>query len=176
LSGDELIGAVEAVADSSEAIMNPAVFDVYRSLLKHADAVPGPIMSKLLDSICSGLHAQVEATLRDIEQEDQQTVAEHKTPLEMYAFLLQWFVGAAEKVKGASADDGAGDAAPAPRTAKKGKSGKVGAGGRAAVAKKSDGWTWVDQIPATLALISKALRLKAHRIWSTTIERDTFIT
>jgi len=54
--------------------------------------------------------------------------------------------------------------------------GKAAAGGRASAPKKNESWTWVDQIAPTLALISRVLRLKTHKIWSTTIERDTFIT
>lgn len=155
--------------------MDPQVFDIYRSLLKCADAVPGAVMSKLLDSISSGLLAQVEATIRDIEQEeDQQTIMKHKTSLEMYAFLLQWFVTVAEKVRASDEEDAP---APAPKP-RRGRGGKAGAGrtatGRGA-AKNSETWTWTDQIPATLTLISKVLRLKTQRIWTTTAERDTFI-
>jgi condensin complex subunit 1 len=165
------------VAESSDAITDPEVFDVYRSLLKYSDAVPGPIMSKLLDSISSGLQAQLEATMRDVEQEDQQTYMAHKMPLEMYAFLLQWFVTAAEKVK-MSEDEEAAPATPAPKS-RKGRGAKAGSGRattRVAAAKKNGTWTWIDQIPGTLNLISKVLRLKTQRIWTTTADRDTFIT
>jgi condensin complex subunit 1 len=163
---------VEAVAQSSEAIMDAEVFDIYRSLLKYAHIVPGLVMSKLLDSISSGLHVHVEATLHDIEQDDQETFAVHKTSLEMYAFLLQWFVSAVERVKGLSED--APDH-PAPR-ARRGRGGKAPQSSRTASSKKTESWTWVNQIPATLALISKVLRLKLRRIWSTVVERDTFVT
>ena len=133
-------------------------------------------MSKLLDSVSSGVLAQVEATIRDVEQEDQQNFMAHKIPLEMYAFLLQWFVTAAERVT--ATDDGDPVAAPAPAKSRRGRGGKAGssrtATGRAA-AKNNETWTWIDQIPATLALISKVLRLRTQRIWTTTAERDTFI-
>ena len=56
-------------------------------------------MSKLLDSISSGLLAELEATIRDIETGDQKMYMTHKTPLEMHAFLLHSFVTAADKVK-----------------------------------------------------------------------------
>lgn len=173
--GRLLEAAVEAVAESSDAITDAEVFDVYRYLLKHSASVQGAIMSKLLDSISSGLQAELDATMRDIEQGDQQGYMSHKTPLEMYAFLLQWFVTAAEKVK-ASDDD---EALPAP--AAKGRRGRgVKAGGRApsrtVSQKKSETWTWVDQISPTLALISRVLRLQTQRIWTTTAERDAFVT
>lgn len=130
-------------------------------------------MSKLLDSISSGLAAQVDATVRDVEQEDQQTFMAHKAPLEMYAFLLQWFVSAAEKVKAPAGEEE--PATPAPARARRGRGGKA-ATARTPAAKRREAWTWIDQIPATLALISKALRLKTQRIWTTTSERDAFIT
>lgn len=168
-----LAGAVEAVADSPDAITDPQIFDIYRSILKYPDAVPGSVMSKLLDSISDALAAEVEATTRDVEEGDQQTFMAHKTPLEMYAFLLQWFVSAAEKVKAPGTEE---DEQPAhnPR-ARKGRGGKSAGATNARAAKKKESWTWIDQIPATLALISKVLRLKTHRIWTTTPERDAFI-
>ncbi|KDQ52062.1 hypothetical protein JAAARDRAFT_62069 [Jaapia argillacea MUCL 33604] len=172
-----LEGAVEAVAESSDAITDPQVFDVYRSLLRYADALQGPLMSKLLDSISSGLAAQLESTLHDLDNEDQQTAVSHKAPLEMYAFLLQWFVSAAEKVKGAGEEE---DAPAVPVKGRKGKGGKAGgkAGtSRGTAAKQKGEWTWAHQIPPTLALISKILqRLRTQRIWTTTAERDTYIT
>ncbi|KDR79872.1 hypothetical protein GALMADRAFT_222814 [Galerina marginata CBS 339.88] len=170
-----LEAAVEALAESSDTIRDPEVFDVYRSLLKHSDIVPGAIMTKLLDSISSGLQAELDATLRDIESGDQHVYMAHKMPLEMYAFLLNWFVTAAERVKAPEDGD-----APPPAAAKgkKGKGAKTGkATGRSAASKKTDtAWTWRDQIVPTLALISKVLRhLQSQRIWTTTAERDTFI-
>lgn len=166
--------AVEAVAESSDAITDAEVFDVYRYLLKHSASVQGTVMSKLLDSISSGMQAELDATMRDVEQGDQQGYMSHKTPLEMYAFLLQWFVTAAEKVK-ASDDD---EAAAPNAKGRRGRGGKAGGRGasRTVSQKKSDTWTWIDQIPPTLALISKVLRLQTQRIWTTTAEREAFIT
>ncbi|KAJ7677367.1 non-SMC mitotic condensation complex subunit 1-domain-containing protein [Mycena rosella] len=165
--------AVEAVAESSDAISDPEVFDVYRSLLKYSEAVPGATMSKLLDSLSSGLQAELDATLRDVEQEAPQVYLAHKVPLEMYAFLLQWFVSAVEKVKSA---DGDAPGTPAPK-ARKPRGGKAAASGRSARAgnAKKPEWTWIEQIPTTLNLISKVLRLSTQRIWTTTAEKDTFI-
>ncbi|KAF9233399.1 non-SMC mitotic condensation complex subunit 1-domain-containing protein [Melanogaster broomeanus] len=162
--------AVDRIAHSSDAIIEMEIFDIFRSLLKHADAVPGPLMSKLLDSIASGFSAQIDATMRDSREDDQQVVMEHKTPLEMYPFLLHWFVSAAEKVKPVVEDD-ATQPQPKPRRGRGGK-----AGTSRAAAKKVESWTWIDQIPATLELFAKAMKLKTHRIWMTSPERDAFIT
>jgi condensin complex subunit 1 len=164
-----LEGAVVALADSSDSITEPQVFDAYRSLLKHAEHLQGTTMSKLLDSISSAFLAQVDSTLRDLEDEDQQTYALHKTALEMYAFLLQWFVSSAEKVKASGEEE----APHPPARGRRGRGGKT-AGARAAT-KRTEHWTWQDQIPGALMLISKVLRLRTQRIWTTTPERDTFI-
>ncbi|PPQ81973.1 hypothetical protein CVT25_014624 [Psilocybe cyanescens] len=164
-----LEAAVEAIAESSDAIRDAEIFDAYRSLLKHSDSVPGPVMSKLLDSISSALQAELEATQRDTESGDPQVYMGHKMPLEMYAFLLYWFVIAAEKVKASEEVEGP------PAKGRKGKGGKAAT--RTAASKKTDTvWTWKDQIIPTLSLISKILRnLQTQRIWTTTAERDTFI-
>ncbi|KAI6126776.1 non-SMC mitotic condensation complex subunit 1-domain-containing protein [Pisolithus sp. B1] len=161
--------AVGSIAHSSEEIKDPEIFDILRSLLKHADVVPGPCMSKLLDSIASGFSAEIDAAVRDSKEEDQQAVALHKIPLEMYAFLLNWFAAAADKVK----SPGEGEATPQPKS-RRGRGGRAGAS--RALAKKGEEWTWIDQIPAILELFIKAMKLKTHRIWMTTPERDAFIT
>ncbi|KAI9068415.1 hypothetical protein FKP32DRAFT_1587688 [Trametes sanguinea] len=168
---DLLDSAVDALANSSDNITDPAVFDAYRSLLKHAAALQGSHMIKILDSISSAYHAQLEATVRDIDEEDQHTFMAHKAPLEMYAFLLNWFVSAAEKVKTAGDDDAA--PAPAPKS-RRGRGGKAAAS-RATARKPPEEWSWQDQIPPTLNLISRVLRIKTQRIWQTSAERETFI-
>ncbi|KIL63463.1 hypothetical protein M378DRAFT_107274 [Amanita muscaria Koide BX008] len=171
--GRLLEGAVEAVAESSDAITDQETFDVYRSLLKHANSIPSTVMNKILDSISSGLLSELEATTRDIDSGNQQS---HKLPLELYAFLLQWFVSSAEKMKPSEDEDA--PAAAAGTKSKRGRGGKAGTGraaGRAAASRRRETFTWMDNIPATLSLVSKVLRLQTQRIWTTTAERDTFI-
>ncbi|TFY76678.1 hypothetical protein EWM64_g7334 [Hericium alpestre] len=158
---------VATIAESHDNITDPSTFDIYRSFLKYADALPGALMPKLLDSILSGFSTEVDSTVHDVDHEDQQTYLAHKAPLEMYAFLLNWFVGAAEKVKGSGSDE-----AP-PVRARRGRGGKAAAARGAR--QRGTEWSYVDQIPAVLAAISKALRLKSNKVWTTTPERDTFI-
>lgn len=137
-------------------------------MFRYGDALSGSQMSKLLDSISSAFLAEYESTMRDLDSGDPDALAAHRTPLEMYAFLLHWFVGAAERVK--VHDDGEDAPAHKPR---RGRGGKV-VNARGA-AKRDTQWTWINQVPATLGLISKVLRLKTHRIWTTTPDRDAFI-
>lgn len=165
-----LEGAVEAVADSSDAIADPEVFDSYRSILKYAEHVQGATMSKLLDSITSGFQAQVDATLRDNGDDDPQALAARKMILEMYSFLVHWFVLAAERVKGGDEED----APPPPTKGKRGRGGKA-ATSRAAAARRVEQWSWQNHIEGILTLISKVFKIKTQRIWVTTGERDTFV-
>ncbi|KAF8524318.1 non-SMC mitotic condensation complex subunit 1-domain-containing protein [Hysterangium stoloniferum] len=169
---DLLDGAIEATAQSSDAITQVEIFDVYRSLLKGIDALNSATISKLLDSISSGLLGEVDAAQRTLDTPDADSTAlsEHKRPLEYYAFLLQWFVLAADKVVQAR---GPPSPSSKPKRGAKGKAGGKKKGGT--IADVVGPWTWESQIPVTLALISKVLRLKTHRLWTTSAERDAFI-
>jgi len=165
-----LTEAVSAIAESSEAVTSPDTVDILRSFLKHAAAVPGILMSKLLDVIMSGFAAEVDAAAHDIDHEDQQTCAARKVPIEMYAFLLNWAARSGEKVQ--VPDDDAPATAPAkPRRGRGGKAAQP----RAAAKNKAPEWSWKDQIVPVLTLISKVLKLKTSKIWTVSGERDTFI-
>ncbi|KAJ8082013.1 condensin complex non-SMC subunit Cnd1 [Marasmius tenuissimus] len=174
-----LEGAVEAVADQSDAITIPEVFASYCSLLKHADTIPSSVMTKLLDSLSSGMFAEFETTQSDLTNDNRDTFETHKKALEMYAFLVMWAVKAADKVKG---DDGGLISAIASKS-RRGRGAKAGgtgkAGGRSAAAKKqrvNEEWNWIAQIPHILNTIGKVLaRLFTARLWTTTAERDKFI-
>ncbi|EIW78221.1 hypothetical protein CONPUDRAFT_138601 [Coniophora puteana RWD-64-598 SS2] len=171
--GELLQEAVGAVAASSDAITDPQTFDIFRSILKYADEVPGMYMNKLLDAVTSGFAAELDSTIRDVEHEEQEVFIAHKMPLEMYAFLINWFVIAADKVK-ASEDE----PAPAPTRARRGRGGKAGTS-RAVAAKKIavETWSWADHVEGVLKLMSRALaKLKTHRIWLTTPEREALVT
>jgi len=174
---DDLEGVVEIVAESSENITNPATFDAYRSLLKHHSHLKGSVMNKMLDSISSGLATQVDAAMHDIESEDQQTAMSHRLPLEMYCFLLQWFVSVADEGKPADGED---PISVLPTKGRRGRGGKANSGkatgGRGQSKKGVEQWSWADQIPAILALVSRTLRLKTKRVWTSTSDLDTFIT
>ena len=51
--------------------------------------------------------------------------------------------------------------------APKGKGGKKHA--------DADNFSWNEHIPGTLNLLVKLLKIKTHRIWIATADRDTFI-
>lgn len=152
------LGAIESLVDSPENIIDLRVFDVYRSLLKHFERLSGRVSNKMLDSILSTLQAELEATARDIESDTLDSLPIHKQALEQLVFLLNWFVQAAEKSSGKSA------------VVEKPKRGKA-----AKKKTQSDEWRWADQVIPTLNVSNKALKLKTHRLWTTTPERDAFI-
>lgn len=158
--------AVEAVADNQEAISDPEVFDVYRSLLKHSEHLVGSHLSKMLDSLLSGFQAEAEATARDVESDDNEMFAQHRTALEMYAFLMHWFSVAADKFSPKD-EDGAAAAKP--------KRGKGKATGKKAAAVHAESWTWAEHVPQTLQLIAKILRSISARLWVSTGDKRAFI-
>ncbi|KAG8732139.1 Condensin complex subunit, partial [Ceratobasidium sp. 414] len=160
-----LEGAVEVVALNQDAIAEPEVFDVYRSLLKYSERLVGSHLSKMLDSLLSGFQAEAEATSRDLEADDNDSFPQHRTALEMYAFLLHWFSVTADKAP-PKPEEGAAAAKP-----KRGK-------GKAASKKASNQaevWSWPHHVPHVLALVAKVLRVNLGRLWVSSGDRRTFI-
>ncbi|KAG8907136.1 Condensin complex subunit [Tulasnella sp. 403] len=166
--------AIESIAVSPETILENEILDVYRSTLKHSQFLRGSLISKLLDSVTSGkssmatcLQAEIDATQRDIDADDQESFAAHRQTLEVYAFLIHWFILAADKVATKS-----GEEVPAPKP-KRGKGTKAPKKG-ASANQNHEAFSWSDSILPTLALINKLLRIKSHRLWMATTDRDIF--
>ena len=115
--------AIEALANSPESITDPSVFDVYRSYLKcekfwccvrsqvltyshrYSGSLNAGVMNKLHDSVSSMMSVEIEAAARDMDSDDHHVLTAHKTPLEMYAFLINWISSAAEAVKTSGEED-----------------------------------------------------------------------
>nr|ODN98900.1 condensin complex subunit 1 [Cryptococcus depauperatus CBS 7855] len=164
--------AIETIAGDPESIVHssPSTFDVFRSILKYADQpnVDAGILSKLLDVIVSSLTHHSSAVMAVINNQtfgseaDMEAPMIHKQPLEIWAFLLQWFINAAERGAGRSADE------PKAVTGRgKKKTGKS--------APPSSSFVFVDHLPSVLGAMHKALRISTSRIWCTTSEREAFI-
>ena len=160
--------AVDSVAGSSECIVDD--FDTFRSFLKHANHLSPVQLSKILDALVSAFQSEIEATIRDGQDlGDLAPYRGHKEVLEMYAFLLMWFIQAAERYVNSNKCSTEEDAPTAAASKKKGGRGK------AAKVKSVDGLNWEENIPTVLAVFARALRIKTDRIWQTTQERDSFI-
>ncbi|EJU02276.1 hypothetical protein DACRYDRAFT_94650 [Dacryopinax primogenitus] len=163
--GRALEKAVEAVAENIENVGDEETWDSLRSFLKHSEHLNGAQLSKLLDSISSGLQSTIDQLSHVIEGEDPSSFLPFKPTLERFAFLLQWFVTVAERAAATAPGDAASLAKPK---------------GRGAAKKKADGkkrgeWSWDTQIAPTLTLMAKTLKLRTHRLWSTSAERDAFV-
>ncbi|KAJ1311862.1 hypothetical protein OPQ81_010322 [Rhizoctonia solani] len=163
-----LEGAVESVADNHEAISDPEIFDVYRSLLKHSDRLSDAHLSKMLDSLLSGFQAEANSASNDIDADDHESFSHHRSTLEMYAFLLFWFCVTAANKKSSGEDDGGAAAKP-----KRGK-GKA-AGGKRTASARAETWSWAEAAPQTLGVVAKILKIKSGRLWVSASERRAFI-
>ncbi|KAM0497926.1 hypothetical protein ACHAPW_006958 [Verticillium nonalfalfae] len=154
---------VDAVAENPEAITRASYMDSLQFLLKYTSYLPTHALSKLFDLVMSGLAAEADAILHDLESpDDQETLAHHKHLLEVYGFLLQWTVAAVE-TKAAEKSS----AQPVARG--RGKPKKNAPKGQEAV------WDSSAQLQAALDTMCKVLKLKLSKIFLTTSERDTFI-
>ena len=118
-------------------------------------------MRKLFDFVISGLGAEAEIVHHE-EQEGEAETAQHKETLEIFAFLLQWCIGA---VEARSAEKGAASAAR----------GKGAKGAKKAGAQKDGHWDPSAQLQTALDTMTKVMKLKLGKIFVTTSERDTFI-
>lgn len=168
-----LSSAIESVVSDPDSLLHSSAitFDVFRSILKHADApsVGGAVLTKTLDAIVSSLghhtNAVIVMTSGGLAEEDVDAPMVHKTPLEMWSFLLQWFVVIAERGAGRSSEPD-----PPAGAAVKGKGGK-----RRQPANSTASFIWSEHLPLVLNPMHRALRLPTSRVWRTTSERETFI-
>ena len=116
----------------------------------------------MLDVVISGLSAEADVVNNDLEVEEGDALQHHKQILEVYGFLLQWTIAAIE-TKAAEK--------PASTTAARGKGGK---GAKAKTAGK-DGWDSAAAVQNALDVMSKVLKLRLVRVFTTTSDRDTFV-
>lgn len=182
--------AIISLASTSDAISHPgspSTFAIFRSALKHADALPPSTLPKILDSLLSAMSSELDATVRNLNLNhppqdpyadrddndvDRSVIDAHKTALEMYAFLILWLVGVGEKVRAVDEEG----AVPSTTKARKTSKGSTAAKATAKSKKKSNSWTWADQIPSVLSLLGRVLKLlPSAKVWTSTADRDSFI-
>jgi condensin complex subunit 1 len=169
-----LSSAIETLVNDPDSLTHSAAItlDIFRSILKHSDcsSVSSPILTKALDAIISGLshHSNtVMAMLNSsLGEDDVEAPLVHKAPLEIYAFLLQWFISIAEKGAGRSSAD---TSQPLSKTTSKSKKRPP------AKSSSTTSFVWSNHLPLVLATMHKTLRLPTSRIWRTTSDRETFI-
>lgn len=161
-----LSSAIDAIVNDPDSILHSKsqTLDVFASVLKHADSpsVDGPVLQKTLDAITSGLNHHSNAVMALVApgNDDIDAPLQHKTQLENWAFLLQWFVAAAERGAGRAPEEEVA-------TAKRGKGRKKTA--------PSTSFAFSDHLPLVLGTMHRALRIPTSRIWRTTSEREAFV-
>jgi condensin complex subunit 1 len=185
-----LSSIVDAVAESPDAIARGGAFDSLQFLLKcapttalpsqqscrgepdselfalsrSASLLPGQALGKILDLVVSGLSGEVDVVHNDFEADDQDAARQHQRLLEMYGFLLQWSIAAVE----AKATEPSSDA-PVARGRGASKSAKA-RGGR-----KESTWDPSSQLQTALECMCKVLKLNLSTIFTTTPDKNTFI-
>ncbi|KAE8221852.1 hypothetical protein CF319_g4858 [Tilletia indica] len=160
---------IDTLAASTDEIVSTDTFDALRSFLKHFTALSPSTALKLIDLISSAFSSALDAAAREFDSHDPGAYASHAPVLERYAFLLQWFVLAAER-KG-NTPSAEGGAALAVRGRGKGR-GRAKAGGASS---NKDAFQWQEHIPSILSTMLKALRVRSERMWTVTASRDAYV-
>ncbi|CAO3636786.1 unnamed protein product [Mucor hiemalis] len=156
-SDQDLARYLNEIADSiqvsSENISDSLVFDKIRSFLKNFTIVQPRILSRLFDIILSAFRVEVKATKDDLDQNEKDTFLSHRLNLELYGYLIHWFLLLAE------------DNTTSSKMVRKAKS-------------TSDLKTfdWSNQKLKAFDLASWLLDLKLSKVWTLTPDRVNFVT
>lgn len=163
---DRIASASTSGADAlEESVPGPdgdvPVYDALQSFLLHYPhlASAPSLSAKLLDALTTGFASALDDTARD--EANAADYRAHRTQLEKWGLLLHWFVLVAERERICLANSGATAAT---------------AGARKKRQVNNNYFDWASHIPTFLSLLSRAMRnLQSARIWSTTIDRDAFV-
>ncbi|KAL0080987.1 non-SMC mitotic condensation complex subunit 1-domain-containing protein [Phycomyces blakesleeanus] len=157
-SDQELARYLNDITDRIEvapdAIVDPLVYDKIRSFLKNFGTVNERILARLLDILLSAFRAEVKATSDGLENNEKETFQEHRRYLELYGFLVHWFLLAAEE--------------KTTNVSTKSKKGK-------ARTDDSGRFDWSTQKQKAFDIVGWMLELKLTKIWTMTPDRNTFI-
>ncbi|EXJ73298.1 condensin complex subunit 1 [Cladophialophora psammophila CBS 110553] len=156
-----LDSVIDLITENPEGLFRSSTFDTLQFLLKHSSVLSTQSLSKILNLIVSGLSTSADVANHDIENDEQETLPQHKRLLEMYAFLLQWSISAVET-----------------KAQEKSSTGPARRGGKGAKSKstaKDNAWDSSSQIQNAMDVMCRVMKLKLNRIFQTTSDRDTFI-
>lgn len=121
---------------------------------------------------------ELDNTVKDVHPSEHTAYRSHKLALEVYAFVLRWFILVAEKQASKTSGDAIGPSSPKKGRGRGGKAASTttAKGKKAAANKEAKAWEWQDSIAPTLALMGKVLfKVRTERIWQTTQEKDSFV-
>ncbi|GAA5829706.1 hypothetical protein JCM3766R1_001272 [Sporobolomyces carnicolor] len=159
---------VDTLATDPNQVTDQSTFLLSKAFIRAADQLPGPTLSKLVDSLVSAFSTEIDQTRQSENPSDHASYRAHKVALEAYAFLVSWFVTVAEKIHhsrtSASGPEAGRKKAGVSKAKKKGG------------AKGAEEFNWIESIPVILDVLVKMLRtIRTERIWQTTAERDELI-
>ena len=180
---------VDSIAENPDGLTRSSTFDSLQFLLKCAPTsllsqknypsepdselfklsrsvsmLPTHSMSKIFDLVVSGLSSEADIVNNELEGDESDAIQHHKQLLEMYAFLLQWTISAAE-VK----------AAEKPTSALPAKGRGSTKNSKSKTSAKDGSWDSGTQIRSAMETMCKVLKLKLGKVFMTTSERDTFV-
>lgn len=93
-----------------ESTAGPRVDRLLYGILRHATHLEPVQLSKILDALTSAFQAEIDAAARDgLDLSDPTAYRSHRQTLEIYAFLLMWFVQAAERYIKTARDNDEGE-------------------------------------------------------------------
>ncbi|KAK4520610.1 uncharacterized protein ATC70_006488 [Mucor velutinosus] len=147
----------DSIQVSSENISDPLVFDKIRSFLKYFTTPPPRILSRLFDILLSAFRVEIKATADDLENNEKETFNNHRLHLELYGFLVHWFLLLAEEHSTSS------------NMVRKAK--PSSAGGH-----NLKTFDWSAQKLKAFDLASWLLDLKLTKLWTLPPDRLTFVT
>ncbi|CAG8435255.1 1824_t:CDS:10 [Scutellospora calospora] len=153
-------------------------FNLHEELLKLQDTnyfFPNEVSVKELealeiDRMLNGFQAEYETTSNDLDVDDEESYSEHRIALEMYGFLLVWLISNAEN----KADSKSGVTGTTVITGGKTKR-LTRTKASTSTANLPDEWDWLTQKSNALKLMVNVLELRIKKIWTSTHERDTFV-
>ncbi|GAN09384.1 condensin complex component cnd1 [Mucor ambiguus] len=147
----------DSIQVSSENISDPLVFDKIRSFLKCFTAPPPRILSRLFDILLSAFRVEIKTTADDLENNEKESFNNHRLHLELYGFLVHWFLLLAEEHSTSST------------MVRKAKSSSTGG-------HNLKTFDWSTQKLKAFDLASWLLDLKLSKLWTLPPDRLTFVT
>ncbi|KAI8991499.1 non-SMC mitotic condensation complex subunit 1-domain-containing protein [Mycotypha africana] len=152
----------DGIQVSSENISDPLIFDKIRSFLKYFPNVQPRILSRLFDIILSAFRVEVKSTAEDLDNNDKQTFSTHRFNLELYGFLVHWFIMLTEEHTSVAT-------LSASSSSRKSKSASSNNNNLKT-------YDWNPQKSKAFDLASWLLGLKITKLWTMTPERLAFVT
>ncbi|OZJ03310.1 hypothetical protein BZG36_02281 [Bifiguratus adelaidae] len=158
----------DKITESSDAIADIYVFDKIRSFLKNFPLLNLRTLARLLDVLLDAFEAEIKATAVDIDANQDDTFLDHRTALEMYGFLVHWFIASAEEkvLSNTTGRERTANARP-----KKGR----GAAKRHDSEENFVDWNWATQKQKSLDLMTSVMELRMNKIWNLTPLRDSYV-